>query len=127
MSGRQVIYEDEHLLAVNKPAGIISAPKHRFMVSHIAAPSLTGVNATLGTAAVSYEDRWHLSHSRAYHASHAAYLIAMFKFATDMTSQFRLFSLDSSKTRPAGPVLAFAAAYDSNSDQVLRFCFDSAL
>ncbi|KAK9787004.1 hypothetical protein WJX73_005248 [Symbiochloris irregularis] len=26
-----VIYEDEHLLAVNKPEGIITAPKHRFM------------------------------------------------------------------------------------------------
>ena len=29
----EVIYEDDDIIAVNKPAGIISAPKHRFKVS----------------------------------------------------------------------------------------------
>ncbi len=29
----EVIYEDEDIIAVNKPAGVISAPKHRFTVS----------------------------------------------------------------------------------------------
>ena len=29
----EVIYEDEDIIAVNKPAGVISAPKHRFAVS----------------------------------------------------------------------------------------------
>ena len=29
----EVIYEDDAIIAVNKPAGVISAPKHRFTVS----------------------------------------------------------------------------------------------
>lgn len=29
----EVIYEDDDIIAVNKPAGVISAPKHRFTVS----------------------------------------------------------------------------------------------
>ena len=29
----EVIYEDEDIIAVNKPAGVISAPKHRYTVS----------------------------------------------------------------------------------------------
>ena len=29
----EVIYEDADIIAVNKPAGVISAPKHRFTVS----------------------------------------------------------------------------------------------
>lgn len=29
----EAIYEDEDVIAVNKPAGVISAPKHRFTVS----------------------------------------------------------------------------------------------
>ena len=29
----EVIYEDDDIIAVNKPAGVISAPKHRFAVS----------------------------------------------------------------------------------------------
>jgi len=29
----EVIYEDEDIIAVNKPTGVISAPKHRFTVS----------------------------------------------------------------------------------------------
>ena len=28
----EVIYEDADMIAVNKPAGVISAPKHRFTV-----------------------------------------------------------------------------------------------
>ena len=29
----EVVYEDEDIIAVNKPAGVISAPKHRYTVS----------------------------------------------------------------------------------------------
>lgn len=37
-----VLYEDEHLLAVNKPAGLITAPKHRFQGGSL-------VNRIIGT------------------------------------------------------------------------------
>ncbi len=37
----EVIYEDEDMIAVNKPAGVISAPKHRFTVSEALVPSFS--------------------------------------------------------------------------------------
>jgi 23S rRNA-/tRNA-specific pseudouridylate synthase len=28
----EVLFEDDHLLALNKPPGVLTAPKHRYMV-----------------------------------------------------------------------------------------------
>lgn len=28
----EILFEDEHLLALNKPPGVLTAPKHRYMV-----------------------------------------------------------------------------------------------
>ena len=35
-----VLFEDEHLLAVNKPPGVLTAPKHRYAVRAAVATSL---------------------------------------------------------------------------------------
>lgn len=51
----QVIYEDEHLLAVNKPEGIITAPKHRFMVRRCCHNKSQGIALS---AFVSESSRW---------------------------------------------------------------------
>lgn len=45
--GIHVVYEDEDLLAVSKPSGIISAPKHRFEARHAYPPVLPCVPHTL--------------------------------------------------------------------------------
>jgi 23S rRNA-/tRNA-specific pseudouridylate synthase len=29
----EILFEDDHLLALNKPPGVLTAPKHRYMVS----------------------------------------------------------------------------------------------
>ena len=31
----QVLYEDDHLIALNKPPGVLTAPKHRYVVSYV--------------------------------------------------------------------------------------------
>ena len=36
-SHTQVLYEDEYILAVNKPPGIATAPRHRFEVCAVLA------------------------------------------------------------------------------------------
>ena len=41
----EVIYEDDAIIAVNKPAGVISAPKHRFTVTPI--PNVAALQHTL--------------------------------------------------------------------------------
>lgn len=33
-----IVFEDDHIIAVNKPPGVLTAPKHRYIVSPIQIP-----------------------------------------------------------------------------------------
>lgn len=44
-----VVYEDQHLVAVNKPAGVCTAPRHRFEVGVLDGVLLGRGNVILGT------------------------------------------------------------------------------
>ena len=48
----QILYEDDWLLAVNKPPGIITAPKHRFQVHTAKEAALRSNHGTGPVAAV---------------------------------------------------------------------------
>lgn len=57
----QVLYEDEDLVAVNKPPGVITAPKHRYVGGSIV-NRIIGLPA--GPGAGSQRARWQISEAR---------------------------------------------------------------